>query len=1067
MRPSATFKDDDTSRSPKRTSTMGSAASPTTSRKGSTGDMDRLTSVEEEMEESDAPGRKRSMLGDLRRSNAGHGARGAAGGVSMKDRKQLADPADSAGRRLSTAGMELLGNVNQDLEALITAQAKAQREMRNSSTGCQDEAAEHRKTQKRKPWTNITYIPPSLRGASDLIDTTPCAERVDPFSREDFAPPLAEPTLRLPSKPRPPPSRGRAQRLEEQRRREEGEQQQEGEQQGVQGSQAEAGDVYTEIEDVLLMGEDNNKSIPVQILTHKQISDHAIVGRAMRIQWGKLTKELDDNDPSASKLQDIPLPLDGLPSPPPPKSPLQVVGTNAMKRKKGIEDAASRAFQTWQQPQGQTGVPEILKLDKPTPPVLQGWVQQGIRHNTVVPRTPCNLAVLPSKHATPANTPHPYPLPEGFSPLPASPLYSHPIAHLEDLKPGAQDRPSPSQSLIKPRTLQLPPDLELTPSKSSLKAPKPLRSHPRSRPDKSQSPDRSSDPHRELKPSSQWASTDTRSRSLDQPKHPKVPPQRALLDTRLSHDAVFLTQAPDSSEVLAGTALADSHGALQAVAVAGHSAWKERPQIEEAAAWGQQQQHQQQGMDQQWQGGKGQDQPQHNWQQGLGSSHQQHHHHKQHSFDNSSHQSLAGMSSLLQPTVERPSKWTQPVPPESLPNALHSNIPTTNPVMPAFSPSKTAKPQAFASTAHLSHPPNLDTGEGQPWVGPIGPATKVSPGAPSIQPHVMPHFLRKLIALQHPQKKAEQKQSHLPDDPFLPRLKDASPAEPERSSLSDSSPWMQRSFKDTYCAGQGLSHIPHLPEIRTCHSLDLAAPGDVQGPASKHGHAGRSLAPHHDQQQCYGRRERIPLAARAKGEVFYPELRPTRVAPGPAIYLGGFERKSSPVILLGPPDSPRCALGASRADDHSVNAFRADDHSTRSKPATRSARSPPKARLHQPLVLGKPRHLLFQHQQQVLEEQASKVYNAGVGPHVGYVPAEAAASEPQKHPASASPKPPALAGGRVDAEQAATKDSTWQPPEQDTGVASIEPLASCSSPQRPAKKKGPLPSKGQSASSVF
>eukprot|EP00983_Pelagomonas_calceolata_P124117 1161075-Pelagomonas_calceolata.AAC.15 len=56
--------------------------------------------------------------------------------------------------------------------------------------------------------------------------------------------------------------------------------------------------------------------------------------------------------------------------------PPQVVGTNAMKRKQGIEDTASRAFQTWQQPQAQTGVPEAPKL---APAMPKAWKQQGSR----------------------------------------------------------------------------------------------------------------------------------------------------------------------------------------------------------------------------------------------------------------------------------------------------------------------------------------------------------------------------------------------------------------------------------------------------------------------------------------------------------------------------------------------------------------------------------------------------------------------------------------------------------------------------------------------------------------
>uniref|UniRef100_A0A7S3QZU1 Uncharacterized protein n=1 Tax=Dunaliella tertiolecta TaxID=3047 RepID=A0A7S3QZU1_DUNTE len=96
----------------------------------------------------------------------------------------------------------------------------------------------------------------------------------------------------------------------------------------------------------------------------------------------------------------------------------------------------------------------------------------------------------------------------------------------------------------------------------------------------------------------------------------------------------------------------------------------------------------------------------------------------------------------------------------------------------------------------------------------------------------------------------------------------------------------------------------------------------------------------------------------------HAERKPARMSPGPAIYLGGFERKSSPVILLGPPDSPRCALGASHTDDHGAPA----------KPKTTSARSsPPKTRVLHSLVLGQPRHMLFQHQQQTLGEQVRRM----------------------------------------------------------------------------------------------
>mmetsp|Transcript_17236 Transcript_17236/g.47791 ORF Transcript_17236/g.47791 Transcript_17236/m.47791 type:complete len:1478 (-) Transcript_17236:809-5242(-) len=938
MRPNATFKNSFSPRSPRRASMMGSAASPRTSIKGNTvftGELNRPNSDDEGTEEQGAPGRKRSMFGNLRRSTAGQGARGTAGGVSIRDRStgsvsikdipaggvsirdrtQLSspgDPVNPAGRRLSTAGVELLGSVNQDLEALITAQANAanaQREARMSSTGCQDEAGGKKKSHK-KPWTNITYIPPSLKGVCDLIDTAPCAEHVDPFTREDYAPPLSEPSLILPPKPRPPPSARRIRQLEEQREREEQEQQQREQRRHMQQLQAELGDVYTEIEDVLLMGEDNTKSIPVQVLTHKRKSDHAIVGRAMRVQWSKLAKGLDDDDPSASQLQDIPLPLDGLPTPPPPSRQLQVVGTNAMKRKQGIEDTASRAFQTWQQPQAQTGVPEAPKL---APAMPKAWKQQGSRHNTVIPRPPCDLAILPSKHAT-ADPPHAGPLPSGMpkgvpgplqaasqplsprsqalqphpsiqslldpgveaallpagppsyhgvtsgvlSPLPVSHPFFHSIAALGEFKPETQERPSAHQSPIKPLTLQLPPDLQPPPSKSSPTAPKPLRSHPRTKPEKTLSP----------------------ARSLDPPRDPNPPPRRASMDakSRAPQDDVFLTQSPDMSEVLAGTALAGSHEALQAVAAAGYSAWKERAQVEEAAALGQQQQ---QGLGQKWHGVKEQGQSQHQQQQDLGPSQQ--HRHQRHLSDNSVQQSLAYMSSFLQPTVEHSSKWTQPVPPENLPNAPHSSFPNATPLMPAFSPSKTAKQQAPASTAHSSYPPNLKTGEGHSCFAPISPASKeakVSLDPPSFQPHAMPHFLRKLIALQHPQKKAEQKHSHLPDDPFLPRLKEASLPEPERSCQSDSSPWLQRSFKDTYCASQGLSHVPHLPEIHKSHSSEHVcrlddtgfehSSGDVQARASKPGPAGRSSALQHYHQHYYNRRERVPLAARARGEVFYP-----------------------------------------------------------------------------------------------------------------------------------------------------------------------------------------------------
>eukprot|EP00983_Pelagomonas_calceolata_P124122 1161075-Pelagomonas_calceolata.AAC.20 len=116
--------------------------------------------------------------------------------------------------------------------------------------------------------------------------------------------------------------------------------------------------------------------------------------------------------------------------------------------------------------------------------------------------------------------------------------------------------------------------------------------------------------------------------------------------------------------------------------------------------------------------------------------------------------------------------------------------------------------------------------------------------------------------------------------PCVRRLKEASLPEPERSCQSDSSPWLQRSFKDTYCASQGLSHVPHLPEIHKSHSSEHVcrlddtgfehSSGDVQARASKPGPAGRSSALQHYHQHYYNRRERVPLAARARGEVFYP-----------------------------------------------------------------------------------------------------------------------------------------------------------------------------------------------------
>eukprot|EP00983_Pelagomonas_calceolata_P124125 1161075-Pelagomonas_calceolata.AAC.23 len=219
------------------------------------------------------------------------------------------------------------------------------------------------------------------------------------------------------------------------------------------------------------------------------------------------------------------------------------------------------------------------------------------------------------------------------------------------------------------------------------------------------------------------------------------------------------------------------------------------------------------------------------------------------------------------------------------------------------------------------------------------------------------------------------------------------------------------------------------------------------------------------------------------------------MSPGPAIYLGGFERKSSPVILLGPPDSPRCALGASHTDDHGAPA----------KPKTTSARSsPPKTRVLHSLVLGQPRHMLFQHQQQTLGEQpccalapacsllpvawildrdacsrcganicahlrnceyesrfscagkfspfcggarvqlffssvgdpasfgTGAVSTSGGGAHVSHVPGDASLSQPKKHPVSASPKPSTTVD-RADAEHVG-KDSAWQSPDLDTGV---------------------------------